>query len=104
MAMMEAHLILATLVQRVTFALVPGQRIVPEPLITLRPRGGIGWWCGGGNDLGTEPELQCLDRALYHTSASHITSQGPDHTRIRQRSDRARPRPGAHDSTVETAA
>jgi cytochrome P450 len=40
-AMMEAHLILATLVQRVTFDLVPGQRIVPEPLITLRPKGGI---------------------------------------------------------------
>jgi cytochrome P450 len=39
---MEAQLVLATLVQRVTFALVPGQRVVPEPLITLRPKGGIG--------------------------------------------------------------
>lgn len=40
-AMMEAQLVLATLVQRVTFELVPGQQIAPEPLITLRPRGGI---------------------------------------------------------------
>ncbi len=40
-AMMEAHLILATLAQRVTFELVPGQTIEPEPLITLRPKGGI---------------------------------------------------------------
>ena len=40
-AMMEGHLLLATLAQRVTFKLVPGQNIVPEPLITLRPRDGI---------------------------------------------------------------
>jgi cytochrome P450 len=39
-AMMEGHLLLATLVQRVTFELVPGQRIVPDPnkTITLRPK------------------------------------------------------------------
>lgn len=40
-ALMEAQLILATFIQRVTFALVPGQQIAPEPLITLRPKGGI---------------------------------------------------------------
>jgi cytochrome P450 len=40
-AMMEAQLVLATLVQRVTFELMPGQTIVPEPLITLRPKGGV---------------------------------------------------------------
>jgi cytochrome P450 len=40
-AMMEGHLLLAALVQRVTFRLVPGQNVVPEPLITLRPRDGI---------------------------------------------------------------
>lgn len=40
-AMMEAQLVLATLVQRVTFELVPGRTIAPEPLITLRPKGGI---------------------------------------------------------------
>ena len=36
--LMEAQLVLATLV---TFALVPGQTIEPEPLITLRPKGRI---------------------------------------------------------------
>lgn len=40
-AMMEAHLMLATLAQRVLFDLVPGQTIEPEPLITLRPKDGI---------------------------------------------------------------
>jgi cytochrome P450 len=40
-AMMEAQLVLATLVQRVTFDLVPGQTVEPEPLITLRPKDGI---------------------------------------------------------------
>lgn len=32
---------LTMLVQRVTCALVPGQTIVPEPLITLQPKGGV---------------------------------------------------------------
>jgi cytochrome P450 len=40
-ALMEAHLVLATLAQRVTFELVRGQRVDTEPLITLRPRNGI---------------------------------------------------------------
>lgn len=40
-AMLEAQLVLATLAQRVTFELVPGQQIVPQPLINLRPRDGI---------------------------------------------------------------
>jgi cytochrome P450 len=40
-ALMEAHLILSALIQRVTFELVPRQQIEPEPLITLRPKGGI---------------------------------------------------------------
>ncbi len=40
-AMMEAHIILATLAQRVIFELDPRQHIKPEPLITLRPRNGI---------------------------------------------------------------
>jgi len=38
---MEGQIILAALAQRVRFELVAGQRIVPQPLITLRPRGGI---------------------------------------------------------------
>jgi len=40
-AMMEGHLLLAALAQRVTFELAPGQRIVPQPMITLRPKDGI---------------------------------------------------------------
>ncbi|HLI90206.1 MAG TPA: cytochrome P450 [Ktedonobacteraceae bacterium] len=39
-ATMEGHLLLATLAQRVTFELVPGQHIEPEPnrTITIRPK------------------------------------------------------------------
>jgi cytochrome P450 len=40
-AMMEGHLLLATLAQRVTFELAPGQRIVPAPRVTLRPLDGM---------------------------------------------------------------
>jgi cytochrome P450 len=40
-AMMEGHLLLATLSQRVKFELVPGQTIVEEPLVTLRPKTAI---------------------------------------------------------------
>jgi hypothetical protein len=45
--MIEAQLVLATLVQRVMFELVSGQQIEPEPLITSGPRMACGWWCGG---------------------------------------------------------
>jgi cytochrome P450 len=40
-ALMEGHLVLATLAQRVCFSLLPGQNIEPEPLITLRPKSSI---------------------------------------------------------------
>ncbi|MFN8372289.1 MAG: cytochrome P450 [Anaerolineae bacterium] len=40
-AMMEARLVLATIMQHYRPTLVPGQNIVLEPLITLRPRDGI---------------------------------------------------------------
>ena len=40
-AMMEARLILATVAQRYRLALDPGQTVVPEPEITLRPRYGM---------------------------------------------------------------
>jgi cytochrome P450 len=40
-ALAEAQLLLATIVQRATVQLVPGQRFVPEPVITLRPRDGV---------------------------------------------------------------
>ncbi len=40
-ALMEGHLILATLVRRLRFDLVSDAVIVPEPLVTLRPKGGV---------------------------------------------------------------
>jgi cytochrome P450 len=40
-AMMEARLILATMVQQAEMALVPGQKIVPKQLVTVRPANGI---------------------------------------------------------------
>ncbi len=40
-AQLEAALILATLLPRVDLSLVPGQTIDPEPMITIRPRGGV---------------------------------------------------------------
>lgn len=40
-AMMEAKLVLATLAQRFRLRLVPGQRVVPETVFTLRPDGGV---------------------------------------------------------------
>jgi len=40
-AMLEASLVIATLAQRFRFSLVPGEVVVPEPLVTLRPRNGI---------------------------------------------------------------
>jgi cytochrome P450 len=40
-ALIEAHLIVATLAQRYRLTLVPGHRVEPWPLITLRPRWGM---------------------------------------------------------------
>jgi cytochrome P450 len=40
-ATVEAQLILTTVLQRVKLELVPGQTFEPEPVITLRPRGGV---------------------------------------------------------------
>jgi enediyne biosynthesis protein E7 len=40
-ALTEAQLILATILPRYQFRLLPGANVVPEPLITLRPRGGM---------------------------------------------------------------
>jgi cytochrome P450 len=40
-AMMEARLILATVVQRVRLSLEPGQQIVPMQLVTVRPKHGM---------------------------------------------------------------
>lgn len=40
-ALMEAQLVLATILPRVSAALVPGHPVVPQPLITLRPAHGL---------------------------------------------------------------
>jgi cytochrome P450 len=40
-ALVEARIILATLAQHFRLRLVPGHAVEPEPLITLRPRGGV---------------------------------------------------------------
>ena len=40
-ALMEAQLVLATFVSRLSAALVPGHPVVPQPLITLRPAHGL---------------------------------------------------------------
>lgn len=41
LALAEAQLILATIVSRYRLRLAPGTRLVPQPLVTLRPRGGL---------------------------------------------------------------
>jgi cytochrome P450 len=40
-ATIEAQMILARIVQRFRLELVPGHRVEPEPVVTLRPRGGL---------------------------------------------------------------
>jgi cytochrome P450 len=40
-ALLEAAIVIGTLAQRFRFRLVPGHPVVPEPLVTLRPRHGI---------------------------------------------------------------
>ena len=40
-ALLEAAIVIGTLAQRFRFRLVPGHPVVPEPLVTLRPRNGI---------------------------------------------------------------
>lgn len=40
-ALMEARLILATMIQQVDLALLPGQQIVPQQMVTVRPKHGI---------------------------------------------------------------
>jgi cytochrome P450 len=40
-AMMEATLVLATILRRYRFSLLPGRRVVPHPSLSLRPKGGV---------------------------------------------------------------
>jgi hypothetical protein len=39
--MLESALVIGTLAQRFQFRLAPGRPVVPEPLVTLRPKHGI---------------------------------------------------------------
>ncbi|MGH8454706.1 MAG: cytochrome P450, partial [Nevskiales bacterium] len=41
LAMMEATLFLTTILQRYKFTLAPGYQVVPEPSLSLRPKGGV---------------------------------------------------------------
>jgi cytochrome P450 len=41
LAMFEAEVLLATMIERYTFALVSDEAVLPEPLITIRPKGGL---------------------------------------------------------------
>ncbi|HEY4710584.1 MAG TPA: cytochrome P450 [Candidatus Acidoferrales bacterium] len=40
-ALLEAAIVTATIAQKFSFRMVPGHTVVPEPLVTLRPRHGI---------------------------------------------------------------
>ncbi len=40
-ALLESALVIATIAQKFRFELVPGTTVVPEPLVTLRPKNGI---------------------------------------------------------------
>lgn len=40
-ALMEMQLVIAEMVRRYDFALEPGQEVIPQPLITLRPKSGV---------------------------------------------------------------
>jgi cytochrome P450 len=40
-AMMEARLLLATIAQRYRLSLQPGYKVEPEPMITMRVKGGL---------------------------------------------------------------
>ncbi len=52
-AMMEARLILASIIQRTRLSLVPGAVVEPDPTITLRPRNGV--WMTGSKVLPAPP-------------------------------------------------
>ncbi|MCA9981824.1 MAG: cytochrome P450, partial [Anaerolineales bacterium] len=54
-AMMEATLILATLVQSFDFALVPGQTIEPNAQVTVSPKYGLQMYISRRQSLVTQP-------------------------------------------------
>jgi cytochrome P450 len=60
-ALMEARLILATMVQRVKVELVPGYRMELLPKISLRPKGGVPVFV----------RMRARPRAVEHAAAAH---------------------------------
>ncbi len=56
-AMMEAQLVLATIMQQFHMQLVPGQTIIPDPMITLRPNQGIQMQLTAREPVGETPDL-----------------------------------------------
>ena len=67
-ALMEGHLLLATLAQRATFDLAPGQEVVPAPQVTTRPRDGIQMIVRRREDLGSR-----AGESVSHQHSSHTT-------------------------------
>jgi cytochrome P450 len=67
-ALMEASLMLATLVQRVTFTRTEAGRVEPEPLVTLRPARGLG---------------VRVERRAGVAAASSISAPAPTHAETR---------------------
>lgn len=55
-ALTEAQLILATILPHTQFRLLPGAKVIPEPLVTLRPRGGL--WMTISRREGTDEQEQ----------------------------------------------
>jgi cytochrome P450 len=62
-ALMNGHIVLATLSQLVTFEAIPGQQVAPDPKLTLRPRGGIRMRVNR-RDRSDQPQLRREDARL----------------------------------------
>jgi len=57
-AMMEAHLMLVMIAQRYTLRLSPGQVVTPNPLLTMKPKGGLHMHIQARTSLPvTQPEM-----------------------------------------------
>ena len=82
-AMMEAQMILARIAQRYRLELEPGQRVEPEPVVTLRPLGGLWMRVRRQSADGRERHPKsvsrtscriCWDRSLERASAAASAS------------------------------
>ncbi len=71
-AMMEATLVLATIMQRCHLVLAPGQQVEPEPLVTLRPRDGIWMEVAARNPRADLVEATCQ---VAPTARAHLQAR-----------------------------